>query len=562
MIRIRQTLSLILSSIPIPGFLSAENLQPSAAHLQWIYFAPVNEEAFTAQHLSEIPDQLPRPDGSLVSAQAAEFQDRAIDLSAALNNGAFVPEKTLAVFYSRLYSETTRSITMGSGADWWMTWYVNGKEIFTTQPGGNRRLDFNVFDHRFELPLEAGGNIIAVKVWSGSAGWRFATATKDEIEAIEKDLVLNPLDAVISSPKDPPVNLPDPLLVDGAPPILSAEEWLERGRPQLVEHYVREQYGRLPNEWDKLAFAWTSRDEPVPDSPALRSELEITLQRKGHSLSYPVTFFTPPRDQPIRGTWIHINHRGKDFGQDPDNGFCPINTIIGKGYALISYAPGHVAPDHVDHFDEGILRLYSEELEKADGCRTIGAWAWGVSRIIDYLERDPRFPVDRIAVIGHSRSSNTAQWTAVIDTRVTLVCSNNGDSLERRPFGQAISKTNLIFPHWYNDNFKRYDNNEDALPFDAHWLVAGVAPRNFHLGSGVLDLNADPRGQYLGVSEANPVYALFDMEGLPTDDSPVLDRLVLGDGLAFHARMGGHGMTHLDWEHYLTHADKLWSPYP
>jgi hypothetical protein len=384
----------------------------------------------------------------------------------------------------------------------------------------------------------------------------------------------------------PPYTLPSPLQTADGKTIATANEWMNFQRPAILNLFKKEMYGQMPPRPDQMAFEILTERNDALDNTAIRQEIRIHCSmRNGRSHSFDMLLYRPknaPEPAPaFLGLCFKGNHAttdetdvrmtGQRLGKpelltEDTRGIqaerWSFRELVKRGYAGATICYHDIFPDHAGGWDQSIFALF-EDLDGFNGAHpkysSIGGWAWGLSRGLDCLEHIPGIDPTRIALHGHSRLGKTSLWAGACDQRFRIVISNDsgcgGATLARRFFGETYLFIVNAMPHWFVKSFRQYIANEDAMPFDQHFLIALSAPRPVVVASAAEDLWADPKGEFLSAQNAGAVYALFGSKGLEADAMPALDEYVTGD-VSYHVRTGKHDQTWVDWQHYLKIADR------
>ena len=375
-------------------------------------------------------------------------------------------------------------------------------------------------------------------------------------------------------------------------------QWKLKRRPELLDLFARHVYGRTPSGGGIVSVRERSRNEIALEGMATRRELAVTLSgplgRKevslllyvpnGTTLAKPAPVFvglnfsgnhstTLEAGVKVSQAWVDVPaERGADERR------WPLSMALRRGYAVATLHNADLEEDRPGAATRGVRGLFGSErtLHEPDAWGAIGAWAWGLSRVMDVLESLDDIDASSVIVHGHSRLGKAALWAAAQDERFAGAISNDsgcaGASLFRHKTGENVQMITANFPHWFCENFNSYQNAEESLPVDQHNLLSLLAPRPLHVASAHLDAHADPRGEYLSTLHASPIVCFFGQRGtLPDGIVPAGSDLPsaiaatvelpeagvrVGGLLSYHVREGEHDVLADDWTHFIDFADE------
>jgi len=420
---------------------------------------------------------------------------------------------------------------------------------------------------------------------TADSGWK---ASPELIE----ELMKRRSETNYSEQRVPKYTLPNPLVLSDGTGVSNAGAWRTKRRPEILELFRKYVYGRAPVGRPKnMAFKVFDLERKALAGLATRKQVTVNFTGKKDGPKMDILIYLPGavktpvpafvilnfggnhtihRDPAIKlsESWMRpgskgvVKNRANEESRGRGRARFPVEKILKRGYGLATIYYGDIDPDFHDGFKNGVHPVFDKLIDgerPPDAWGSICAWAWGLSRAMDYFETDNDIDNKRVAVLGHSRLGKTALWAGARDERFAFVISNNsgcgGAALSRRRFGETVERINKSFPHWFCENFKKYNGKEDDLPVDQHMLIALMAPRPVYVTSADKDLWADPRGEFLACKNAAPVYRLLGVDGLGVRQMPGLDKPVQKGTIGYHVRSGGHALTQYDWQQFMDFAD-------
>ena len=408
---------------------------------------------------------------------------------------------------------------------------------------------------------------------------------------MEEDADAQPKGYLYDEDRVPKFKLPDPLTFEDGSKITAKSQWAKR-RAEIFSIFESKVYGRSPKGEFKVSGGKIV-SKKVLDGAAVMEQIPVRLTPNGPEVDVLIFRPSDKKDVPafmalnfmgnhtvfadptirVTKSWVRnsgglgaTNNRASEKGRGKQSSRWSIKRIIESGFGLVTIYYGDIDPDFDDGFQNGIHAALNSQgnstsrnsdKPKPDEWGSIAGWAFGLSRVLDFLEKHDGIDAKQVFVMGHSRLGKTSLWAGATDPRYAGVISNNsgcgGAALSKRAFGETVKRINTSFPHWFCDNFLQYNDNEKNLPVDQHMLIALSAPTPVYVASASKDLWADPRGEFLSIKHASPVFELLTGQGLKIDSFPAANKPSIGV-LSYHLREGKHDVTDFDWENYIKFA--------
>ena len=385
---------------------------------------------------------------------------------------------------------------------------------------------------------------------------------------------------------NPYPDLPDPLVTTSGKKVTTAKAWWNQRRPEIVEAFDREIYGRVPKNVSKVKWEVVhSARQSVGDVPILTKTLVGHVDNSGYPqvtvdirlwLSTPlnakgpvpvIMVFSRPPEGDSAPPAVVREQQGAPSGPSWQA------QVLAKGWGFAILDPASIQADNGAGLRKGIIGLVNKgEPRKPDYWGALRAWAWGAARAIDYFETDSSVDAKRVGIQGHSRYGKAALVSMAYDRRIAIAfvssSGEGGAKLHRRNFGEPVENVAAANEyHWMAGNFLKYAGplKWSDLPVDSHELIALCAPRPAFLSAGnsidpAIDIGhsdawADGKGTFMAGVAAGPVYRLLGKKDLGTSVFPSIETGILNGDLAFRQHSAGH-TPNPNWPYFLTFAER------
>lgn len=380
--------------------------------------------------------------------------------------------------------------------------------------------------------------------------------------------------------------LPDPLTLNNGKKVTDAGTWMSKRRPEVLQLFEKNQFGKAPGKPASLKFNVFDKGTPALNDTGIRKQVTIYFRNDTGDHKMDVLIYLPAHAKKPVPLLLNISFvpnsltvddpgvkQGLMWSRDgkkvpatnsPFRKF-PVGKFLDKGIGVAFVYYGDIEPDFKGGLPYGIRSQYLKPGQKLaeDDWGAIAAWAWGLSRAMDYFETDKDIDAKRVAVTGASRLGKTVLWTGATDQRFALVIASvsgeGGAAISRRNFGETVAHITDTSRYFYQfaANYHSYSNRVNELPMDAHMLISLIAPRPLLLQTGSTDNWSDPKGEFLAAIAAEPVYKLFGKNGPGTTVFPAAGDTSLLNPLGYYMHDGGHGVFPQDYDVFIEYINKF-----
>lgn len=379
----------------------------------------------------------------------------------------------------------------------------------------------------------------------------------------------------------------NPLLMNNGQAVKSKTDWYNIRKPELLDFFISEVYGQMPERPANMRFELKEIDSSALNGIAIRKQINVYFEGNETGQQMRILIYLPKHlkkgaplflglnfhgNQTINGdknieitdAWVKnktegvVNNKATEATRGIASKQWPLQYILENGYGVATVYAGDIAPDFKEGHELGVQSLYPELRNRPDNFSTMGAWAWGLSRAMDYLETDAQINADNIIVFGTSRLGKAALWAGATDERFAMTISNEsgagGAKLYHHKYQEDIAQICRVFPYWFSENFQKYKGKDLELPFDQHLMMSLIAPRPLLIASAEEAYVCDPYGEFLGALATSPVYEFLGVKPLPIQAMPAENEPAFGT-IGYYLRSGKHDLLRYDWEQFIAFAN-------
>jgi hypothetical protein len=363
--------------------------------------------------------------------------------------------------------------------------------------------------------------------------------------------------------------------------VKNAKTWYKKRRPEIVRLFEESEYGRAPEAPKDMTFNVFDKGTPALDGKAVRKQVTVYFTKDTSDYKMDILIYLPANATKPVPLFLNLSFssnasvaddpgikRGYIWGRDGKKvpvqrtggfGRIDLNQFLSQGIGFANIYYGDIEPDFADGIKYGIRGHYLKPgttYPAPDEWGAISAWAWGLSRAMDYFETDDQIDSKKVVLFGVSRLGKTVLWAGAHDTRFGMVIAScggeGGAAISRRWYGETIDHMTHPTRYFYQfaGNWRNYKDDPSKSPVDGHMLVALMAPRPLLLQTGETDYWSDPKGEFVAAVNGGPVYELLGKKALGTDVMPAAGQPVLHD-LGYFMHAGDHGVLPGDYEVFI-----------
>jgi hypothetical protein len=334
--------------------------------------------------------------------------------------------------------------------------------------------------------------------------------------------------------------MPDPLTMFDGTKVTTTAQWQVRRREmmRILEDY---EYGHMPTAPGNVTAEVVTPSETISTRDGLSAQYQMLHLTFGpdQTLGFDLGLFIPEGVPDAPSKYPVLVSLTSAASQ---NSLGSASAALARGYAVATVPYQQLGADSTSYASTAFFPAYPDQ-----DWRDFSAWAWGLSRAVDYLVTNPALDADKIMLTGVSRLGQAVLLAGAFDERVALSAPVAGSMAFRYSgkemddnLGQGITEIVDQNTYWFGPNFEKFRNRTEFLPCDQHWLLALTAPRLFIMSNSLSDEYGRAYAAVQTFVHAKPVYEFLDAT----------------TNVGLHFRPGGHGMNAEDWSAVLDFSDQ------